>query len=352
MEEYKLINENEIFDDELLCEYKDVKVEDYEELLNDMSLEAEERAEIESEEDAESTDLFDEDVNEVVMKTAEDWYFAYIVNKNTFLPKEEQYRLLKIYHTTEDEKEKNKARDELLKTNQLLIVSIAKKYKIRGIDLDDLIQEGNMGLMKAIDKYDISTNYALSTYATHWIRVYIGRYIQQHGSAIRIPVNMLDKIYKFRRIISEYQRKGEKIPSEIELAKLIDCDKTQISNIICYSNIIETISMSTPLKGSKEGFGEGIEIKDTIPAVASTPADGYENYEVVKGLHEEMKLMFDERTYDILCRRYGMNEYLEPQTLEDIGKFYGISKERVRQIQERAEGKISESDNIKILIKK
>lgn len=350
MKEYDLINNKEIFEDKIYCECENLD-EDYDELLDTMELEAAERAEIKELEDSENKDAFFEDVDEISIKTAEDWYFTYVLNKQDVLQTEEQLRLLKIYHTSNNEREKDEARDLLLAANQRLVVSIAKKHKISGVSLDDLIQEGNIGLMKAIDKYDISTNYALSTYATHWIRQAIGRYIQEQGSAIRIPVNMLEKIYKFRRIISEYQRKGAKIPSHIELAKLTGCNSNQLTRVIYYSNIMETVSISSPLKGRKDGFGEGIELQDSIPSIADTPADEYENSDAVKALHEEMRKMFDSRTYDILCRRYGINEYLVPQKLEEIGRVYGISKERVRQIQDKAEKQLFRSKSIKALIR-
>lgn len=353
MKNYEIIKNEETFRDETsyIYEYNN-ETKDYADLLESMDLEARERAETKDFEDDENKEVFiEEDINEAALKTAEDWYFAYVLNKKNVLPKEEQIRLLKIYHTSNNEAEKNEARDILVETNQRLVVSIAKKYKTAGIDLDDLVQEGNFGLMKAIEKYDISRNTTLSTYAIYWIRVYIGRYIQEHGTSIRIPVNMLEKIYKFRRIISEIQRKGEKIPTQAELAKLMNCSNKQLINVICYSNIMETVSLSTTVKGKKSSYGEGLELQDSIPSIIDTPSDGYENFEMSKALHEEMRKMFDERTYDILCRRYGMNEYLVPQKLEYIGFVYGISKERVRQLQDKAEKQLFRSKNIKALIR-
>lgn len=286
------------------------------------------------------------------VKTGTDWYFENVANRTKILPKEEQLRLLNIYHNSADEAEREKAFNTLIETNQRLVVSIAKENKTQGVDLDDLIQEGNMGLMKAIEKFDPSKNSALSTYATWWIKQNITRYIQNTKGTVRIPVEMAKKVFRLRHILTENEKEGLPYPTDKELARKMRCSVSDLKQIQRASTLMETVSIYTPVKNGQANDDSTIEILELLPAYNETPESEFEKAHRLEQLVAELESMFDERTLDILYRRYGIGKYEKAQTLKEIQRAYDISKERIRQIQMSAEMKIRANQRIRDLIER
>lgn len=292
--------------------------------------------------------LANEDSQEDV-KTGENWYLQHVLVRKDVLPSEIQNELIDVYQKSSSPKEREKALEALIESNQKLVFSIAKSYNGQGLDLDDLIQEGNIGLYRAIQKFDTSKNSVLSTYATWWIRQAIAKAVRDTRTTIRFPVHIHEKVYKYRHILIDCERNGMQIPSDEDLAELLGCSVDKLKEIIHCSNLMETVSLSQPINNDMNPDAEILAIKDLIP---NADVQEFENGEtdIVESVHNEMKQILSPKAYDIMCRRYGIGDYLEKETLEKIGKAYGMSKEGVRQIQMRAERKLRKSKKFKSLM--
>lgn len=286
-----------------------------------------------------------------VVKTGEDWYFENVLTLRKTLDTDTQKNLLYKYKNSNNKEEKNWAFNELVLTNQRLVVFIAKAFSGAGVPMEDLIQEGNIGLMKAIQKYDFSFDCALSTYATWWIKQAMLRSVQDMRSSIRVPVYIYEKIYKLRQILATAHREKKRIPSEKDLSKQLNCSPEQLREVIRCSSLIDLVSLSTPVaikKGSDiEDMGE---LQDFVFSSEFIPENEYRKNEIAETILLEMKKTLSERSFDIMCRRYGIGEYNVPQTLETIGQVYGVTKERIRQVQYRAEKKLRANASLQILI--
>ncbi len=234
------------------------------------------------------------------------------------------------------------AKDLFIKSNLRLVVSIASKYTERGLPLLDLIQDGNLGLMKATDKYDITKGFKFSTYASHWIKQYITRGIASKGRNIRLSQYMYDKVSLYINTKSKMENKLGRTPTENEIAKEMNLPVEEISKF-------NKLTSDTLSYNSYIGDDEESELADFIPANTETPEELAINDNMkfqIRNLLETSNLSPKEK--DILMLRYGFNDS-DPLTLQEIGKKYNISREGVRLIENKALMKIRNSKYIKEL---
>lgn len=266
------------------------------------------------------------DISDIDMSRIESisLYLHEIGNYKLLTP-DEEYLLTKQYAETGDSEIKR----IIIQNNLRLVVSIAKRYSYAGVPLLDLIQEGNIGLMKAIDKYDYTKGYKLSTYATWWITQSILRCIADTGSTVRLPVHFSERFYKIQRIRREFVSNYGREPTYAEISKESGLDEEVINQIFSVIKKFDLISLDTPIGDENEDF-----LLDFIEDSSTSVEE-----EVIRiSLQEDLKKLFKNLTpieYDIIKSRFGL-ENTSVKTLEDIGKKYNLTRERVRQIEQRA----------------
>ncbi len=232
------------------------------------------------------------------------------------------------------------AKDELIKANLRLVVSIAKKYVNRGLTLLDLIQEGNIGLMKAADRYESGKGTKFSTYSTWWIRQRITRAILDQARTIRLPVHLIEESTRISRIYTKFMREKGREPAPEEVAKLMGLSVQRVNEIL--RAIQEPVSLETPI------LSEEKELKDVIIDEKSvSPFKTLENSEASSRI-EQVLSSLTEREEKIIRMRFGIGVGSE-HTLEEVGKYFNLTRERIRQIEIKALKKLRHPARSKLL---
>ncbi|SHO46223.1 sigma-70 family RNA polymerase sigma factor [Desulfopila aestuarii] len=251
-------------------------------------------------------------------------------------------RLQKLLHQIESGREMTKhAKEALVRANLRLVISVSKKFVNRGLQFSDIIQEGNIGLMKAVEKFDYHRGYKFSTYATWWIRQSITRGIADQGRTIRLPVHMIETINRLLRVSKDFLLEEHREPSPEEMADLLGSDVTKVKSALKIAK--DAISLDTPVGDDGETFlGDFIEDHDRV---------GPDDQSMINSLREclnQVMSSLSPREAKVLRMRYGINvEY--DHTLEEVGRCFAVTRERIRQIEAQAISKLKHPSRIEEL---
>lgn len=275
------------------------------------------------------------DMGAFASRSSTDIYLREIQNYK-LLTREEELDMIKRYKSGEIE-----VRDEFLSRNLKLVVSIAKKYLGRGVALTDLIQEGNMGLMKALDEFDLSRECRFSTYATNWIKSYITRYIAGKSRNISLPNHFFYELGIFRKVYTNLEKQLDRKPTISELADKTGKNKDVVLRYFDYLNDTKSLS-------DKVGDEDDTEFSYFIPSSDESLETVVIKKDLSSGLTELLnKCHLKPRELEVLMLRYGLNGD-DPLTLEEIGRKYNLTRERVRQMESSALMRIRRSPYVKL----
>ena len=252
------------------------------------------------------------------------------IGKIPLLTSAQEHDVAKRIYETHDEFYKNL----LVNANLRLVVSIAKKYIGRGLSFLDLIQEGNMGLMKAAGRFDYIKGYKFSTYATWWIQQSITRAIADKARIIRLPIHMIESLGKIRKSTIDLTTELGRTPTKQEIAARLGITTSKLNSII--KSAQSTISMETPATSGEDSSKIADFIVDDVSIAP-------ENRVSQENLFDDIRKMLNQlsqKERDVLILRYGLDNNGTKKTLDDIGSQYGVSRERIRQIENRAISKL------------
>lgn len=252
------------------------------------------------------------------------------IGKIPLLTPEEEYETAKAVQ----EDGSIDAKQKLINANLRLVVSIAKKYIGRGLSFLDLIQEGNMGLMRAAEKFDYSKGYKFSTYATWWIQQAISRGIADKSRTIRLPVHMIETISRVRKITSDLTNELNRKPRKEEIAQRLGVSISKLSAILKTTQTV--VSLETPLNQKDESS----TVSDLLIDEGSIAPETKVTQDNLFCEMRSVLAQLSTKEKDVLIMRFGLDDDGKKKTLEEIGSRYGVSRERIRQIENRAISKL------------
>ncbi|NGP56587.1 sigma-70 family RNA polymerase sigma factor, partial [Helicobacter pylori] len=220
----------------------------------------------------------------------------------------------------------DRAKNKMAKSNLRLVVSIAKRFTSRGLPFLDLIQEGNIGLMKAVDKFEHEKGFKFSTYATWWIKQAISRAIADQARTIRIPIHMIDTINRINKVMRKHIQETGKEPDLEVVAEEVGLSLDKVKNVIKVTK--EPISLETPVGNDDDGkFGDFVEDKNIVSSIDHIMRED------LKAQIESVLDQLNEREKAVIRMRFGLLDDESDRTLEEIGKELNVTRERVRQIE-------------------